>query len=266
MKRTFVALGTTVSLTVDGDVPGADVADLIVAGYPISTSPPQLAFRLRGGTRPALECANRYETAVETVEDLVPLFELDLYHALVEQAPPGWLLHAAALEHDGRAIVFAGPSGAGKTTLTLALLARGWRIVTEEIVLLDLAGVVTGLARPIHAKGAKIPSDWTRHTYPMRSSRGPLDSDIAQPPAHHRVSSPLPLRALVRIGHGPRVMPTLERVAPALALPRLWECSLRQDDAGLAAATTILANHPAYALESSSVGEAVDLAERLLTI
>ena len=262
MRYTFEALGTPVEVSVDDDVPDADVVALLLAAYPATTRTPALAFRLRGGARPALVCAGRYETAVETAADLVPLFEVDLYHALVEQAAPGWLLHAAALERDGGAVVLAGPSGAGKTTLTLALLARGWRLSTEEIVLVDRGAIVTGLARPIHAHPA-IPSEWTQRTHVMRSSRGALTARIAQPPAALRMTAPLPLRALARIGHASGIPPSLEVMPPAVALERLWACTLRQDDDGLAAATSLVGRHTAYALRSSSVAEAVMLVDRL---
>jgi hypothetical protein len=261
VKRTFEALGTAVEVTVDDDVGANDIVDLLLAAYPDTSRPPALAFHLRGGAAPALSCAGVYVTPVETVADVVPLFEVDLYHALVEHARPGWLLHAATLERDGRALVFAGPSGAGKTTLTLALVARGWRFVTEEITVIDRDATVTGLARPIHAM--HVPSAWRQLKQVLRSPRGPIEATISQPPASVRVTSALPLRALARIGHGRDVSPSLEVMPPHLALRRLWECTLRQDDDGLSCATAILAGRAAHALTSSSVDEAVDLAERL---
>ncbi len=48
-------------------------------------------------------------------------------------------LHAAAVEIDGTAVLFAGPSEAGKSTLALRLAARGCRHLADDRVLL-LAG------------------------------------------------------------------------------------------------------------------------------
>lgn len=42
------------------------------------------------------------------------------------------VLHAAALEKEGRVLLVAGPSEAGKTTLALALVARGFRILSDD--------------------------------------------------------------------------------------------------------------------------------------
>jgi HprK-related kinase A len=53
------------------------------------------------------------------------------------------LLHASAVERDGRAVLMTGISGAGKSTLAALLMARGWRLMGDEFVLID---PVTGLA------------------------------------------------------------------------------------------------------------------------
>lgn len=46
-------------------------------------------------------------------------------------------LHAGAVEIDGVAVAFAGNSGEGKSTLTAALRARGHRVVTDDVVVVD---------------------------------------------------------------------------------------------------------------------------------
>lgn len=55
------------------------------------------------------------------------------------------LLHASAVERDGRAIVMTGESGAGKSTLAALLQRHGWRLMGDEFALLDPA---TGLVHP----------------------------------------------------------------------------------------------------------------------
>jgi len=46
-------------------------------------------------------------------------------------------LHASAVEHDGAVTAFLGHSGAGKSTMAACLLARGRRIVSDDICLLE---------------------------------------------------------------------------------------------------------------------------------
>ncbi len=67
------------------------------------------------------------------------------------------MLHAAALEKDGRALVLPGDPGAGKSTLTAALMLSGWRLLSDEITIIDRDdGGLVGLARPVSLKNASI--------------------------------------------------------------------------------------------------------------
>jgi HprK-related kinase A len=67
------------------------------------------------------------------------------------------MLHAAVLERDGRALIMPGDPGAGKSTLTAALMLSGWRLLSDEIALVDRCdGLLRGLARPVSLKNASI--------------------------------------------------------------------------------------------------------------
>ncbi len=67
------------------------------------------------------------------------------------------MLHAAVLEKNGRAVVLPGDPGAGKSTLTAALMLSGWRLLSDEITLVDRDdGRLVGLARPVSLKNASI--------------------------------------------------------------------------------------------------------------
>ncbi len=65
--------------------------------------------------------------------------------------------HAAALERGGQALLLPAPPGSGKSTLTAALAHRGWRLLSDELSLLDpQQGVVFGMARAVNLKNAAI--------------------------------------------------------------------------------------------------------------
>lgn len=67
------------------------------------------------------------------------------------------LLHASAVERDGRALLMTGASGAGKSTLAALLMARGWRLMGDEFALLDPAtGLIHGFPRLISLKNEAI--------------------------------------------------------------------------------------------------------------
>lgn len=68
------------------------------------------------------------------------------------------LLHASAVERDGRAVLMTGISGAGKSTLAALLMARGWRLMGDEFVLIDPAtGLAYAFPRLISLKNEAIP-------------------------------------------------------------------------------------------------------------
>jgi HprK-related kinase A len=60
------------------------------------------------------------------------------------------VLHAAALDHGGHALVLPGRAGAGKTTLAAGLLGRGLRYLSDEAVAVDgSTTTLRGYAKPL---------------------------------------------------------------------------------------------------------------------
>ncbi len=260
---TFRALTTNVDVEIDDAVPS--LAHALIRSYPPATAP-ELRYQLS----PRALLRDGVPLPLDDERDLVPAFEMDLYEQVLARAAPGWLLHAAALEVNGRALVLCGASGAGKTTLTLALAARGHRLLTEEVVWIDAHGTVRGLPRPLHIPAespqrARVPSTWTKLPYAIRSRDGVLRENVLVVPAPEAlVLDALPLHTIVRIGHGPDWPVHLEPSPPPIGLQRLWDRSLRQDDAGLETATAVLRTHGSYALSSTTENEALALLERIL--
>jgi HprK-related kinase A len=67
------------------------------------------------------------------------------------------VIHAAVIERNGRALLLPAPPGYGKSTLCAGLVNRGWRLLSDELTLLDPAsGTVLPLARPVSLKNASI--------------------------------------------------------------------------------------------------------------
>ncbi len=61
-------------------------------------------------------------------------------------------LHASAIVHDGRAYAFTGHSGAGKSTLAAALCRRGFRLLTDDVMVLATDGDGKFIALPGHGR------------------------------------------------------------------------------------------------------------------
>jgi hypothetical protein len=67
------------------------------------------------------------------------------------------LLHAAVLEYRGRTVILPGDPGAGKSTLTAALTLSGWRLLSDELTIVDRDdGLIVPLARPVSLKNQSI--------------------------------------------------------------------------------------------------------------
>ncbi|MCM2681463.1 HprK-related kinase A [Echinimonas agarilytica] len=91
---------------------------------------------------------------------------LDQAHAMLEwgmnwvissTANQYLIIHAATLEKDGKAIIISAPPGSGKSTLCAYLASNGWRLLSDELALVDPKTLkVYGLARPMNMKNKSI--------------------------------------------------------------------------------------------------------------
>lgn len=67
------------------------------------------------------------------------------------------VLHSAVLEREGHGLIILGDSGDGKSTLCSGLALSGWRLLSDELGLVDLSdGQLSPLARPISLKNESI--------------------------------------------------------------------------------------------------------------
>lgn len=91
------------------------------------------------------------------LDQALPLFEWGLNYAIANYAQTYLIVHAAALERNGRVAILPGSPGAGKSTLTAALAHRGWRLLSDELALLRPSDRhVVPLARPVSLKNESI--------------------------------------------------------------------------------------------------------------
>ena len=128
------------------------------------------------------------------------------------------MLHAAVLEKNGRAVVLPGDPGAGKSTLTAALMLSGWRLLSDEIALVDRDdGLLVGLARPVSLKNASI--DVIRRAFPDAVIGAPAFDTHKGTVAHVRPSAD----SVARVGEKARpawvVFPRWREGSPARLSP-----------------------------------------------
>lgn len=85
------------------------------------------------------------------------LLEWGMNWCIYNHAHQFLILHGAVMERDGAALLLPAPAGSGKSTLCAALMHRGWRLFSDELILYDRGtGLVHALARPVSLKNASI--------------------------------------------------------------------------------------------------------------
>jgi HprK-related kinase A len=90
-------------------------------------------------------------------EQALPLVEWGLNYAIAGLAHQYLIIHAAAIEKNGRVAILPGAPGAGKSTLAAGLVHRGWRLLSDELALIRREDLrVVPLARPVNLKNGSI--------------------------------------------------------------------------------------------------------------
>lgn len=126
-------------------------------------------------------------------------------------------LHACAVEIDGRAVLIAGTTGAGKSSLMAGLLARGAALVSDDLTAVAIrGGVAEVLPGRITIRLGDAVAAWTEgecHSLPSPATRG---KHVIRPAARTSAER-LPFAALLVLGEAPGALPPAAR---ALAFAR----------------------------------------------
>lgn len=70
--------------------------------------------------------------------DVADAFEPEIINQAVRESPTYLWIHGACLARGDELILLTAQTGTGKTTLSLGLLAHGYRLLTDDIILMDL--------------------------------------------------------------------------------------------------------------------------------
>ncbi len=187
----------------------------------------------------------------------------------------GWrrhlLLHASAVEKDGKVLVMTGLSGSGKSTLSALLGRNGWRFMGDEFVLIDPAsGEAVPFPRMISLKNEAIAA----MQLAAPSARfGPLMKDTPKGDIRHLVPPPGAVAAMDQSA------PPALLLFPSFGYPGavrelgLGEVFMRMTQAstnyvamgetGFMAMTRFIKSVPARAIDYQSGEEAVALVDQL---
>jgi hypothetical protein len=191
--------------------------------------------------------------------------------AAVASCPDRALVHAAAAERGGRAVLLPAPMNAGKTTLVAALVRAGLRYLTDEAVAVEPAPLtLRGLAKPLTIDPGARPllADLEPAVEPAARAyageRWHVDVRTIRPDAVATSAAP----ALVVVPrHVPGAATALTPLSRSQALVALCENSFNLDragTAGLAALADVVRASSCYRLVVGDLATATDLVLDLL--
>jgi hypothetical protein len=65
------------------------------------------------------------------------LSESIIFHVVLSQTPGHTAMHAGAISYEGNGIILCGETGRGKSALTLALVLKGFKFLSDEVAFID---------------------------------------------------------------------------------------------------------------------------------
>jgi hypothetical protein len=177
------------------------------------------------------------------------------------EATDAILLHASVVSRDGRALMALAPSGGGKTTLSLALVERGWTPHGDDLVVIDPHSYeVTALPTPA---GIRDPGRWPE-LGPRWQGVAPWEPSgpFLVPGAWSHERRPLPAGALAVVEYEPGARPALEAVSAAEGVTLCAAHSATRTPQAVATFAALCGRVPCVRLRYGSSAEAVTLVEK----
>ncbi|MDE2598547.1 MAG: HprK-related kinase A [Rhodocyclaceae bacterium] len=147
-----------------------------------------------------------------------PMLEWGLNWCVTNQAHRYLIIHAAVLQRQGKSLILPAPPGSGKSTLCAGLAHSGWRLLSDELALIDPdTGRVVPVPRPVSLKNRSI--EILKAFAPQAVFNPTVSDTIKGDVAHMRAPPDALLRAEESAAPGWIVMPHFE----AGAAPQLVE-------------------------------------------
>ena len=148
-----------------------------------------------------------------------PMLEWGFNWCVSTHAHQYLIIHAAVVEKNGLAAILPAPPGSGKSTLTAGLVLSGWRLLSDELTLIDRkTGLIQPLPRPVSLKNQSIGTirQFSRDAYINRASHHTAKGTVA----HMRPPRDSVLRQHETARPGWVIFPKWVADAPATLTPR----------------------------------------------
>ncbi len=170
---------------------------------------PQVSFSF-DGTRPFKPLPR---------DQAFPMLEWGLNWCVSTHAHHYLIIHAAVVEKNGLAAILPAPPGSGKSTLTAGLVLSGWRLLSDELTLINRkTGLIQPLPRPVSLKNQSIDiiRQFDPDAYINRASHDTIKGTVA----HMRPPRDSVLRQHEPARPGWVIFPKWEAGAPTALTPR----------------------------------------------
>jgi len=225
--------------------------------YDIEADDGRSAFRVtRAGTT-----VGRYPSLFELVSGLEREILSDGYRRL-----PGPGLHAGAVAHNGRTLLFPGGPGSGKTSLVLSLLLKGWTLLSDELAAVNHSTPqIEPFPRALWVKPdglglfSRIDSDSVLSRPNVARRVG--DCTCVTPTAFPLAAEARPVSTIVFPTVSPGTEACLEALPKARALGLLMDQAFNRanlPDAGLGPLGDLVESAECYSLTSGSLEGSLD--------
>jgi HprK-related kinase A len=201
------------------------------------------------------------------------MFEWGLNWAVASFLHDYLILHSAVVERKNKGVLLSAVSGSGKSTLSAELSLQGWRLLSDELALIDDELNLMPLARPVSLKNSSI--DLIRARHPS-AVIGPLARDTHKGTVGHlKVSGDSITRNLVPVIPKLIVFPKWTAGSPLRVIPvGAGQAALRLIDQafnysilgteGFRRLVALVRNTEAWEIEYSSLDEVRDALETLV--
>lgn len=203
--------------------------------------------------RPLAACAG---------DELVPHLKAILTERYVASVEDAFLIHAALLARDSRGVLICGSPGAGKTTLSVALMGSGYRYCSDDIVRIERNGMAGGVPfLPAVKTGAwSLVAPYAPHVVDVATYRRRDGQDVRYLPAPISVEART-LSDIVVLAREPGAAAGFEPVEPLEILSTILESAFSAkgslDPESLKAFARTIENARCYRLVYSDLAEAV---------